>query len=185
MFLKCLLMLCFAALFCFATFGQEAQSAAKPDSPPDGKPDSQPTAKPEIITTATLESFQRICQGLGFECTRDKDKDGKLGDFIVFRAEGYKVVASVPSPDYIMVANIFTSRLPLDVINEWNYNNRFTRAALGTDGNLYLVSEIITGGGVTPENIEEQIWTFRTSLVRWARFVIDHEKPTTPDNPKK
>jgi hypothetical protein len=160
----------FTSLICPIAWAQEPQSSVKPDS--------QIAAKPELVTSVTLESFQQIVQGMGFECTRDKDEKGNLESYIIFRAEGYKVAARVPFADYVYLFNIFTDKVPVEDVNEWNRGNSFSRASLGADKNLYLETEIPIRGGVTRDNIEAQIKTFRDSVVRWARFVIDHQKAT-------
>lgn len=164
-----------AALFGGSIFGQV---------PPAGgaKPQVRPEA--EIVSSLTLESFQQIVQGMGFECTRDKDESGKLQDYFVFRAEGYKVVARVPTNEYAYLFNIFTDKVPLEVVNKWNQANSFSRASLGTDGNLYLETEIPVGGGATRDNIERQIKTFRDSVTRWARAVLDTEKANPAPEPR-
>lgn len=106
----------FVWLFAFSVWGQEGQSAAKPDSPTAAKPDPQTAPKPELITSVNLDSFRHILQAMGFECTWDKDKDGKLEDYFIFRAEGYKIITSVPTPDYIALVNIFTTKISPDAI---------------------------------------------------------------------
>lgn len=156
------------SLFGLTAWGQ---SATKPAA-------AQPADKPEIITSMTLESFQRLVQGMGFECTRGKDDKGKNEDYFSFRAEGYKVAAQVPSPEYVYLVNVFTDKIPLELINKWNQANTFSRALAGADNNLYIETEIVVTGGVTRDNIEAQVEAFRESVVRWARFVIDGEKST-------
>jgi len=171
--LRCVL--AFTWLFGFNVLGQEPQTAAKPAN------SAQTAAKPEFFTSMTLEKVQGIIAAMGFEVTRDKDNDGKPVSYFVFKAEGYKVGASVPEPDFIWLYNEFTDKATLETINEWNESNRFSRVYLGSkDKGLYLETEIVVAGGITRENIELQIKQFRDSVARWARFVIDHQQPATP-----
>jgi hypothetical protein len=128
-----------------------------------------------LITSMTLEVFQKIVQGMGFECTRDKDVNGKDETFFRFQAEGYKVAAFVPDPTFIELYNAFTDVAPTPtVVNEWNQANRFSRAYVDKDGNATIEDDLILSGGVTRENVETFVKTFRDTVSRWARFVIDH-----------
>jgi hypothetical protein len=137
---------------------------------------SQSADKPEIISVMPLESFQKLVQGMGFECTRNKDDKGNLEDYFVFRAEGYKVGAKAPSEEYVYLFNVFTDKVPIDLVNEWNRTHNFSRAYLGNDNLVYLDTEIVIHGGVSRENIESQIKQFRDSVARWARFILEHQK---------
>src|SRR5580704_6230015 len=47
-------------LFGFSLLAQESKSSVKPAESP---------SQPELITNITLESLQRIIQGMGFDCT--------------------------------------------------------------------------------------------------------------------
>jgi hypothetical protein len=169
----------FVSLFGFRILGQEPQPAVKPV-------ESQTANQPQLITSMTVESFQRILQGMGFEATRDKDDKGQPTGYLMFRAEGYKVGAQVPSPEFIWLYNVFTDTTTLETINSWNQSNRFSRAYLNTsDKTLCLETEIIVTGGITRENIESQVKEFRDSVARWARFVIDHGDTKTSTPPKQ
>ncbi|MDQ1469353.1 MAG: hypothetical protein QOJ99_833 [Bryobacterales bacterium] len=129
-----------------------------------------------LIRSMTLEDFQKLVQAMGFECNREKDAAGKPESYFIFRAEGYKVVGQVPASTIISLFNIFTDKPSVETYNEWNKLNRFSRVYLDTDGNSVLEAEINLDGGVTREHIESTVKDFRDSVVRWARFVIDHSK---------
>jgi len=125
-----------------------------------------------IITSITSQEFQQLVQGMGFECTRGKDET-----FFSFRAEGYKVAALSNDPSYIELYNGFTDVNPsLATVNEWNQVNSFSRAYVDKDGNAALEADLILTGGVTHENIEMFVKTFRNSVSQWARFALDHKK---------
>ena len=148
-----------AGLFCFAALGQD-----------------QLAAKPEIITSVTLDSVQRVLQAMGFEVTRPKDNP-KSDPYLIFRADGYRVAASVPAPQFIWLETIITEHATLETINEWNTNNRFSRVYFNpVEKTPVLETEIVVAGGVTQENIEMQIKEFRDSVARWARFLVDHQE---------
>jgi hypothetical protein len=129
-----------------------------------------------LISSVDLETLQKMVQALGFECTRGKDGAGNPDNYFVFRAEGYKVVGQVPTPDTISLANVFSDKLTLEDFNEWNRMNRFSRVYLEKDGNAVIESEISLDGGVTQAYIDGTIRLFRESVARWARFVLDHQK---------
>ena len=130
-----------------------------------------------LITSMTSESFQQLVQGMGFECTRGKNEAGKDESFFTFRAEGYKVAVFVNDPGSVMLYNAFTDVNPtLATVNEWNQNTTFSRAHVDKDGNAVLESDLILTGGVTHENVEVFVKTFRDSVARWARFVLDRKK---------
>ena len=160
-------------------FGASCQASSKALQP---TPETEPAtaARPEIITSISLESVQKILQGMGFECTRERDEKGNLEPFVVFHAQGYRVLARTPSPNSIWIYNVFTNDVPLEMVNEWNQNNNFNHAYIGKDKKLFFDTDIIVRGGVTRENIEVQIKDFRDALARWARFVIEHSKAKAP-----
>jgi phosphoribosylanthranilate isomerase len=165
--------LIYAWILTASIWGREFHPAPKPEL----------VAKPEIITNATLDLVQQILQQMGFECTQTRD-DHQSEPYLIFRAEGYKVVAAVPSPEIIWLYNVFSDKLTLENINEWNQNNRFSRASVPSPGKrLLLDTDIVVAGGVTRENIEAQIREFRNSVARWARFVLDH-KLDSDDSPQ-
>ena len=137
------------------------------------------TAKAEtaIITSMTSFRFEELVQAMGFECTRGKDATGTDDTFFTFRAEGYKVAAFTNDPNYLLLYSAFSDVRPtLATVNGWNQSNSFSRAYVDKDGNAVLESDIILTGGVTQDNIEMFVKTFRDSVVRWARFALDHKK---------
>ncbi len=139
------------------------------------------TTDSTIVTSMTLEVFQRIVQGMGFECTRGKDANGKDETFFTFRAEGYKVAAFVPDPSFLELYNAFTDVAPTPtVVNEWNETNRFSRAYVDKAGDATIEDDLILSGGVTRENVEMFVTTFRDTVARWARFVIDNKPKDAP-----
>jgi hypothetical protein len=155
-----------------------AQTSAS--TPTKSKASSNDTATKKtdstIITSMTLEAFQQIVQKMGFECTRGKDESGKDETFFTFRAEGYKVAVLI-YPSSVMLYCGFTDVHPtLSTVNEWNVNNRFSCSYVDKEGTATLESSLIFSGGVTHETLEVFIKTFRDSVGRWARFVLDHEK---------
>ena len=130
-----------------------------------------------IITSMTSIEFQQLVQAMGFDCTRGKDAAGKDETFFTFRAEGYKVASVGPETSYLQLYSGFTDVSPtLATVNEWNQANSFSRAYVDKDGNATLESDIILAGGVTHENIEMFVKTFRDSVTRWARFALDHKR---------
>ena len=130
-----------------------------------------------IITSMTSAEFQQIVQAMGFECTRGKDEAGKENEFFTFRAEGYKVAAFVTAPSFVTLYNSFTDVNPtLATVNEWNQLNSFSRAYIDKAGDAVLESDLILGGGVTRESVELFVKTYRDSVARWARFLLDRKK---------
>ncbi len=130
-----------------------------------------------IITSMTSIEFQEVVQAMGFECTRGKDAKGNDDPFFTFRAEGYKVAAFTNDSSYLQLYNGFTDVSPtLATVNQWNQTNSFSRAYVDKDGNAALESDMILTGGVTRDNIEMFVKTFRDSVSRWARFALDHKK---------
>jgi hypothetical protein len=125
----------------------------------------------------TLQSFQQFVQAMGFECTRGKDEAGKDDSFFIFRAEGYKVAAFVNDASSVLLYNVFNDVNPtLATVNEWNQNGSFSRAYINKEGNAVLENDLIVSGGVTHDNLEVFVKTFRDSIARWARFALDRKK---------
>jgi len=156
----------FLAGLCASALAQ----TAKPGS------DTQAATKPASITSMTSEQFQKLVQGMGFECTRDKT-DGKDDTYFTFRAEGYKVAAFFHDPSYLLLYNAFTDVNPtLATVNEWNQKNNFSRAYIDKDGNAVLESDLVLSGGVTNDTVEIFVKTFRDSVARWARFALERKK---------
>lgn len=130
----------------------------------------------KVITSTTLEDFQKQVQALGFDCSRGKDDKGKDDTYFVFRAEGYKVAAFVSSPNIIELDNVFTDVHPsLADLNEWNRDHSLSRVYIDASGDVVLQNEIQISGGVTSETLNLFITGFRDSVVKWARFVLDKE----------
>jgi hypothetical protein len=130
---------------------------------------------PTVVTSMTVGSFMQLVQGMGFECSRGKDKDGKEDDFFIFQAEGYKVIGAV-GDGYIQLAQLFSPTTPplsAAIANDWNKSNVLSRAYIDNDKNSFLSSELIISGGVTRENIQAFVKTFRDHVARWARIVRD------------
>jgi hypothetical protein len=129
-----------------------------------------------IVTSMTLELFQKVVQGMGFECTRGKDAKGKDETFFKFRAEGYSVVALVPDPTFVeLYAGFSDVTLTPAVVNEWNQMNRFSRAYVDKGGDANLEDDLIISGGVTRDNVEMFVKTFRDTVSRYVRFALDRE----------
>ena len=161
----------FLAIFLLAAFavGQTAKSG--------NANDTATKQASTLITGMTSQSFQQFVQAMGFECTRGKDETGKDEAYFTFRAEGYKVAAFVNDPSSVTLYNAFTDVNPtLATVNEWNQNASFSRAHVDKDGNAVLESDMFFTGGVTHENVEMFVKTFRDSVARWARFVLDRKK---------
>ena len=136
------------------------------------------TTDVRVITSMTSAEFQQTVQAMGFDCARGKDKTGKEDPFFTFRAEGYRVAAfSADDSSYLQLYSGFTDVSPtLATANEWNRDNSFSRAYVDKDGNAGLESDLMLRGGVTSDNIEMFVTTFRDSVARWARFTLDHKK---------
>jgi len=151
--------------------------AAGQTTKPSNANDTAAKTDRTIITSMTSEEFQHFVQAMGFECTRGKDEAGKDETFFTFRAEGYKVAVIINAPGYVTLYNEFTDVNPtLATVNEWNQVNSFSRAYVAKDGNAVLENDLILSGGVTHESVEVFIKTFRDSVARWARFVLDRKK---------
>jgi hypothetical protein len=170
--------LLFASVVGAGAFAQTAPAPA-PALAPETK-----TVTTELIMGATLESVQKRIQGMGFDCTRGKDASGKNNTFVVFQAEGFKVVVFVPSARTVEVDTIFNDVHPsLATINEWNRDNRYSRAYLEKDGTVDLEDDLDLAAGITPEDFDAFIKTFRDSVTRWAHFVVEHEEKKQPATP--
>lgn len=129
------------------------------------------------ITSLTSEQFQKIVQAMGFETSRAKDAAGKDAPYFTFRAEGYKVAGFNHNPSYIQLYNAFNDVNPtLESVNLWNQEHSFTRAYVDKEGSAVLESDLIVTGGVTQENVEVFIQTFRNVVAKWARFLLDRKK---------
>lgn len=140
-------------------------------------PAAAQTASQPLITSLTSEQFQKIVQAMGFETSRGKGADGKDAAFFTFRAEGYKVAGFVNDPSYIQLYNAFNDVNPtLETVNEWNRQHSFIRAYIDKEGLAVMESDLITKGGVTQDNVEVFINTFRNVVPKWARFLLDRKK---------
>jgi hypothetical protein len=170
--------LIFAGMAGVGTFAQSAQPG-QGAAPPVAE---TKTVTTEIITGVTLESVQKRIQAMGFECTRAKDDGGKDKSYLVFPAEGFKVVVFVPSAKTVELDTIFNDVHPtLLTINEWNRDNRFSRGYVEKDGSIDLEDDLDLSAGVTPEGFEQFIRNFRDSVARWAKFIVEHdEKKAAP-----
>ena len=168
-----LLTIVLAVVLAIPALAMAAAHTAKPGNATDTATKTDTT----IITSMTSGAFQQFVQAMGFDCTRGKDEAGKEDPYFTYRAEGYKVGAFVNDPSFVELYNAFTDVNPtLATVNEWNQNNSLSRAYVDKDGSAVLESDLILSGGVTHENVEMFIKTFRDSVARWARFVQERRK---------
>ena len=135
-----------------------------------------------MISTVTLEEFQRRVQALGFQCERGST-DGKLDEYFTFRAEGRKLAGKVAAPEYVELFVYYTDGTTLATVNEWNKTQLASTAFVDSDGSAVLENLLVLTGGVSAENFNTFITNFRDSAVDYARFILDHakakaEKPT-------
>ena len=134
------------------------------------------TVPTEVITAVTLESVQKRIQAMGFDCTRPKDEKGQDKTYVIFQAEGFKVIVFVPSATTVEMDTIFDDVHPsLETVNAWNRDNRFSRAYIEKDGSADLEDDLDLAAGVTAAGFENYIKTFRNSVGRWAHYVVEHE----------
>jgi len=135
------------------------------------------TVTTEMITAVTVDSVQKRIQAMGFDCTRGKDDKGQDNNFFVFKAEGYKVIVFVPATTTVEVDTVFDDVHPsLASVNEWNRDNRFSRAYIEKDGSIDLEDDLDLANGITPAGFEGFIKTFRNSVARWAQFAVAHDE---------
>ena len=135
------------------------------------------TVTTEMITGVTVESVQKRIQAMGFDCTRGKDDKGQDNNYFVFKPEGFKVIVFVPAATTVEVDTVFDDVHPsLAAVNEWNRDNRFSRAYLEKDGSADLEDDLDLANGVSAEAFEGFIKTFRSSVTRWAHFAVEHDE---------
>ncbi|HTF69710.1 MAG TPA: YbjN domain-containing protein [Edaphobacter sp.] len=132
----------------------------------------------QLVSTMTLEEFQRRVQSLGFQCERGST-DGKLDSYFTFRAEGRKVAAKMATAELPELFVYYTDGASLATVNEWNNTHFASTAFVEKDGTAVLENLLVLTGGVSEENVEAFITNFRDSAADYARFILDHAKAKT------
>jgi hypothetical protein len=131
-----------------------------------------------LVSSLTLEEFQRRVQALGFQCER-VGTDGKLDEYFTFRAEGRKVAGKMATPEYMELFVYYSDGASLATVNEWNNTHFASTAFVDKDGNAVLENLLVLTGGVSEENVNSFVTNFRDSAAIYARFILDHAKGKT------
>jgi hypothetical protein len=156
----------------------EAQGQTPKETPPLPEPSA-------VISTITLQGFQRIVQAMGFDITGTKDADGKPNDYFYFQAEGHRVVVSVTDGTVVYLLNITTGKFLPTTFNDWNKEKASCCFAfLSDDGLAYLGTEVNFDGGITRAAAEARVKQYRDSVALWQRFLSDHQvQANSPEKP--
>jgi hypothetical protein len=138
-----------------------------------------------VISTITLEGFQKIVQAMGFETTSDKDANGQPVNYFYFQAEGYRVVASMNVNDVVLL-NVTTGKFLPTAFNEWNKGKASCCFVwLDDDGLAYLATDVSLDGGITRAALESSVKHFRDSVAIWKRFLGERQVQETPTGETK
>jgi hypothetical protein len=154
-----------------------AQQAPNPNT--QGSATSK-AAENALFTSMTLETFQKILQAMGFEVTREADKDGKPSDYLYFQTEGYRSVATMNDGDVALV-NVTTGKVVPSTYNDWNSSLAsccFAFSSPDSDTHellSYLATQVSFEGGMTKDGIESRVKHFRDAVAAWKRFLADHQ----------
>lgn len=136
---------------------------------------SNPASNPALVTSLTIESFQQRVQAPGFSTTRGS-ADGKPDSYFTFMAEGRKVGGLLENPGVLELFVSYKDGAMPDDLNDWNRTHFGSTAFTALNGNAVLRSNLVLEGGVTQQNIDSFITTFRDAAAAYARFIVEHKK---------
>ncbi len=69
----------------------------------------------------------------------------------------------------------FRSQRPLEALNDWNREYRFTRAYLDQDGDVVLEMDLNLSGGVSLTNVRQFVWIFAVSVQTFVQFMREYD----------
>jgi hypothetical protein len=121
----------------------------------------------------TLDDFQRIVSGMGFECTRSPN-----GPFFTFMAQGYNVAASSEEDNRVLQLDGGFSDVTIsyELTNEWNRTHRFCTAYADENGRARFCYELdLSGGCATDANVQQFVNIYRNVVGQWAQFCLQHK----------
>jgi hypothetical protein len=113
----------------------------------------------DVIEKISAGKLERIVQS--FREVKNFEERGNNKYY--FELEGFKVFV-FSTGNTLQLYALFTGRVSLSRINEWNKNKRFAKAYLDKDNDPILESDLELTGGVTEQNIKEWIKTYYLCL---------------------
>jgi hypothetical protein len=120
----------------------------------------------------SLDEFQKIVAGMGFECSRAPN-----GQAFTFVAEGYKLAGATLQSDKVLqlFCGFDDVKPTLDFVNAWNREHLFCRAFVGDEGTSKFCYELdLSGGCATDTNVQEFVKLFRNVVAEYARLCLQH-----------
>lgn len=125
-------------------------------------------AQDEILTKMTAARIERIATSFS-DVENFKEVDNNT---YTFEVDKIKIVL-INSGTTMQLAAVFTGKISLSRINEWNRDKKFTRAYLDEDEDVVLDHAIELNGGVTEQNVKEWMKTYVALLEDFAQHLND------------
>ena len=63
-----------------------------------------------------------------------------------------------------------------ELANAWNYDMRFATCSVDPDGNFHFQRDVLLIGGVSPENLLEELRLFRSQFIEYAKRIAEATK---------
>ncbi len=140
------------------------------------------SAAPEDVVSADPEVVQNAARGFG---SADMDRDAQGDPFIHGRIEGlkysilfYGCTNNRDCRTIQLAASWEGMNVPPDVVNAWNVQKLFGKAALAADGSLSLSLPINLNRGVTRANLEDHFELWTSILAEFRREVVNAKAAT-------
>lgn len=133
-------------------------------------------AAPATVAEADLEV---VLKGLGWTVETDKDSEDLVSwnvmreDEVLFSIYQYRQgtdKAKISSLGYVSVWDL-PSGMPLEPVNAWNSENRFSKVFLDEDKDPFLVDDLRVTG-LPPAEVERSLKEFKASLELFEKEVL-------------
>jgi Putative bacterial sensory transduction regulator len=137
-----------------------------------------PAQKTTIYRSLTPERIEQILDGMNIKYKKTLPKDGSgvtLKDEYDydFDRNNYKIRFTLSKGKLLWLSAVFP-KAPLETINNWNVQAKFSRAVLDRSGDrefAVVESQIDAAGGVTVEIIRHFIVRFDDEVARFDQFL--------------
>jgi len=125
-------------------------------------------ADDEIINKMTVGKIEKIMKSF----TDVKNFKELENNLYVFEILGGKVVLH-NGLESLQLLSIYSERVTISRLNEWNRERKFTRAYLDANDNPCLDHTIELTGGVTEKNVKEWISTYVVHLKEFKKHLAE------------
>ena len=130
--------------------------------------------------TLAAEDFRAVLKELNLKSEEEKDEEGKT-TFLITKGEDvvdlfqYGGTGDVASSIQIRVAYEVESKPKLEVLNAWNRDRRYTKAYLGSEGEVVLEQDLDLATGVDKAAVKKFIKDFMDAMPTFQKEIEESQ----------